>query len=49
MHLVLVRPVKDVKTLRISAKFNDNTDALIDMIEIYEVELPYQFCCLKDA
>ena len=49
MHLVLVMPVKDVKTLRKRDKFDDNTDALIDMIEIYEVELPYQFCCLKDA
>ena len=49
MHLVLVRPVKDVKTLWKSDKFDDNTDALIDMIEIYEIELQHQVCCLKDA
>ena len=42
MHLVLVMPVKDVKTLRKSAKFNDNTNAMIDVTEVYEIELPYQ-------
>ena len=42
MHLVLVRPVKDVKTLRKRDNVNDNTNAMIDVTEVYEIELPYQ-------